>query len=181
MRQTIVLAAVAILLSSLGPGSAVARDYFNAQPEHQFLDRFEGEWSFEQFPVPSDDSEPEALGSGSISATRLGELFVVLSWSGQAYGLDYAAVQTLGYDVERESYTGTWIDNLMNYRWQLDGTFGDDGEEFILSTAGPMPDGSPGQFRERLRFESADAISLVAEMMREGEWQAMSKTRLTRR
>lgn len=181
MRQILALAATTILLSCLGLGSAVARDYFNAQPEHQYLERFEGEWSFEQFPAVGDDCQPEALGSGSISATRLGELYLVMTWSGQAYGLDYAAVQTLGYDVESESYTGTWIDNLMNYRWQISGTFAGDGEEFILGTEGPKPDGSRGQFRERLRFESADVITLIAEMMQDGEWQAMSTTRLTRK
>lgn len=180
MRQTMITAAAAILLGSLVSGSVLARDYFRAQPQHQFLERFEGEWSFEQFPATGGDSQPEALGSGSISTTRLGELFVVLNWSGQAYGLDYVALQTLGYDVERESYTGTWIDNLMNYRWQLEGAFGDDGEEFILSTEGPMPDGSLNQVRERLHFESDDVITIVAEMMQDGEWQAMYTSRMTR-
>lgn len=181
MFRKIALTAAIFLFWSPSMSSAQESKRYAPQPEHELLKRFEGEWTFERFSEGADGSTPEKLGTGEISAGLLGELFVVSRWSGNLYGYDFSAVQTLGYDIDKEAYAGSWVDGFMNYQWQLEGSLDPDGKEFILASEGPAPDGGTTRFRERYRFESADAITVLAEMRQDGEWTSISNTRLARK
>src|SRR5262249_15636859 len=79
------------------------------QPEHKLLERFVGEWNFEKLSAPGEGSKPENFGKGMISAELVGDFFVVCRWSGNVYGADYKAFQSLGYDIKQKKYTGCWI------------------------------------------------------------------------
>lgn len=181
MYRKIALTAIVFLSWSFNMSSAQESKRYTAQPEHEVLKLFEGEWAFERFSAAGDGSMPEKLGAGVISAGLLGDTFVVSKWSGTVYGIDYAAVQTLGYDIDKESYSGLWIDSLMNYQWQLDGYLAPHGKEFVLTAEGPAPGGGTGRFRERYQFESADAITIFAEMLRDEEWIPITTTHLARK
>jgi hypothetical protein len=89
---------------------------YSPQPEHKLLERFAGEWKFERMSATDGDSKPENLESGEMNAELLGGFFVVCRWSGKLYGADYKAVQTLGFDVEKSVYIGTWVDSIMSYQ-----------------------------------------------------------------
>jgi hypothetical protein len=151
------------------------------QPEHGLLERLAGEWAFERHSVPTDGSEPEVLGSGTISAEMVGEFFIVSRWAGNVYGWDYQALQSLGYDIERKEYTGQWIDSFISYRWELSGLVDEQSGELTLTTSGPAPTGGTTSFRERHRFDSEDSITIIGEMQQDERWVAITSTRLTRR
>ena len=140
--------------------SAQESKLYTPQPEHELLKRFEGAWRFEKLAAAADGSTPGKLGTGEIKAELLGGFFVVCKWSGNVYGNDYSAVQTLGYDVDKKAYSGLWIDNTMSYQWQLHGSWEADRKELVISASGPGPTGGICKFRERYQFKSADSITV---------------------
>ena len=180
MNRVSLLIAAALMIWSLNVSSAQEPKLFTPQPEHELLKRFEGKWQFEKRPVTVDGSAPGRVGAGEITAELLGGFFVVCKWSGDVYGMDYAAVQTLGYDIDGKSYTGLWIDNTMSYQWQLDGSLEAESQELVITASGPGPGGGTCKFRERYQFISDDSITIVAEMLQDEKWVSFMTTRLTK-
>jgi hypothetical protein len=173
--------AAALLLGVASSSPAQDSRLYTPQPEHEILRRFEGEWGFEKLSVTAAGATPSKLGAGRITAEMLGGFFVVCRWSGNVYGADYVAVQTLGYDVEKKAYSGVWIDNTMGYQWQLDGSLAADSNELVITASGPGPSGGTGNFRERYQFHSADSITVVAEMLQDKSWVPFMTTQMTRK
>jgi hypothetical protein len=151
------------------------------QPDHRLLARLAGEWQFERQSAPAHGSTPATLGTGTISAEMVGDFFVVSRWSGNLYGTEYIAVQSLGYDIVQQRYTGYWIDSFMSYRWALSGTVDEKSQELTMTASGPAPSGGITTFRERHQFTSADSITIIGEMQRGENWVTLSTTRLTRK
>jgi hypothetical protein len=180
MRASTLLIAVTLTTSHLTMASAQEARLDLPQPEHGLLERLAGEWRFDRLSAPRDGADPQHLGSGTISAEMVGNFFVVSRWSGNLYGVDYEAAQSLGYDIEQRKYTGSWVDSFMSFRWRLEGHVDDDGQELMLVTSGPAPTGGATNFRERYRFDSADSITIIGEMQHGENWVPISQTRLMR-
>jgi hypothetical protein len=152
------------------------------QPEHKLLERLAGEWRFEKLSAPAaDGSKPQNFGEGTISAELVGGFFVVCRWSGNVYGTDYKAIQSLGYDIKQKKYTGCWIDSTMSYRWELSGAVDEKSKELTITASGPGPTGGTMTFRERYQFDSADSITIIGEMRQGEKWVTFMTTRLTRK
>lgn len=150
------------------------------QPEHELLKRLAGEWRFEKRSAEADGAPAESLGTGTVSAELVGDFFVVGRWSGNVYGADYVASQTLGYDIAQQKYTGSWIDSTMSYRWELSGTVDSASQELTIMASGPGPAGGTCNFRERYQLDSPDSITIVGEMQQDNEWVKFMTTHLTR-
>ena len=180
MHRSSVLIAVTLMISQVTLASDEAPRYDVPQPAHELLKRLAGDWRFERQSVPAEGSAPTTLGTGTISAEMLGDFFVVSRWSGDVYGADYHAFQALGFDIEQEKYTGTWIDSWIGYRWELSGTVDEESQELTMTTRGPGPTGGTADFRERYQFASADSITILGEMERGDKWVPITTTRLTR-
>jgi hypothetical protein len=172
--------ALAVATLTATPASAQQPRFDRPQPEHELLERFAGDWRFERLSVPQDGADPQVLGTGTISAEMVGSFFVVSRWSGTVYGADYRAVQSLGYDIEAGEFSGDWIDSFISFRWVLRGAVDEASGELILTSSGPAPTGGTLAFRERYRFDSADAMTITGEMEQGERWVAFSRTRLTR-
>jgi hypothetical protein len=181
MNPSAVLIAVALVISNLTTVSAQEPRLDLPQPEHGLLERLAGEWQFERQSVPGGGANPQTLGSGTISAELVGHFFVVSRWSGNVYGADYEAVQSLGYDIEQQKYTGDWIDSFMSFRWPLAGSVDAERQELTITTSGPAPTGGTATFRERYQFNSADSITITGEMRRGEAWVPFTTTLLTRK
>jgi len=161
--------------------SAQESKLYTPQPEHALLKRFAGEWQFERKSASDDGSTLQKVGSGEMKAELLGGFFVVCRWSGDFYETAFDAVQTLGYGVDQEEYSGFWIDSIMSYQWQLSGSFEANGNELVIAASGPSPTGGTTKFRERYRFNSTDSITVVAEMLQDEKWITFMTTELTRK
>ncbi len=155
-------------------------DLYTPRPEHQLLERFAGEWRFEKTSAPGDGSPSQKVGSGEMKAELLGEFFVICRWSGDLYETEFDAFQTLGFDVDTGEYAGSWVDSLMNYRWHFNGSLEAEGNELVIEASGPGPDGEAARFRERYRFNSADSVTVVGEMLQDETWVPFMTTELTR-
>lgn len=175
------LIAIILLLPIFSASSAQEADLLTAQSEHELLKRFAGDWRFERRGTPGDGSESQIFGEGIVSAELVGEFFVLSRWSGEVFGMDYKAFQSLGYDIQKNEYTGSWGDSIMSFRWELSGKVDEESEELIVMTSGPGPTGGIARFRERYQFDSADSITIIGQMQQGEEWATISTTRLTRK
>jgi hypothetical protein len=180
MHRSCMLLAAALAIAHVTPAAAQERRLDLAQPEHRLLERLAGEWHFERQSVPADGSSPRTLGTGVIRAEMVGDFFVVSRWSGTLCGAPYEALQSLGYDIEQEQYSGHWIDSFMSFRWDLEGHVDQDSQELVLTTSGPAPQSGTTMYRERYQFDAADSITILGEMQQREEWVPLSATRLTR-
>jgi hypothetical protein len=180
MYRSSLLLAVSLIISQWTMAAAQEPRFDVPQPEHRLLERLAGEWHFERQSVPEDGSGASTLGTGVITAEMVGDFFVVSRWSGNLYGASYEALQSLGYDIEQEQYSGHWIDSFISFRWQLNGSVDEASRELVLTTSGPAPTGGTARFRERYRFDSADSITILGEMQRGESWITFSRTLLTR-
>jgi len=178
-KQLIVLTVLGFWMATMA--SAQEAKLYTPQPEHKLLERLTGEWKFEKWSVPAEGSNPKTMGTGDVRAEMLGGFFVVCRWAGQLYGGDYIAVQTLGYDVAKSAYAGTWVDSVMSYQWQLNGSYESESNELVVRATGPGPDGGTMEFRERHQFDSADSITITAQMLEGEKWVTFMTTRLTRK
>lgn len=189
MRIAVVILCYGLgLFASGGAGAGMAtrvsaqeQKLYSPQPEHKLLERFEGEWKFERMSAPGEGAKPESLGSGEVRAEMLGGFFVVCRWSGKLYGGDYKAVQTLGFDVDKRAYAGTWVDSIMSYQWQLSGSYESDKKELVVEATGPGSSGGTKKYREQYKFDSADSMTIVAQMLNGEKWVTFMTTRLTRK
>lgn len=175
------LIALVLAISHVTMASAQELRFDVPQPEHELLQRLAGEWTFERRSVPGEGAEPETLGAGTISAEMIGDFFLVSRSSGNVYGWDYQAHQSLGYDIKGKEFTGEWIDSFISYRWVLGGLVDEESGELTLTTSGPGPTGGTMTFRERYRFDSDDSITIIGEIQQGERWVAFTSTRLTRR
>ena len=181
MRALSILIAIAVTIAYPSIASAQEAGYEIPRQEHVVLQRLAGEWQFERLSVPMNDADPQRLGAGVITAEMVGDFFVVSRWSGTVYGMDYTAVQTLGYDIDRKAYSGYWIDSFISFCWELRGTVDEQSRELSISTRGPAPTGGSTNFRERYQFNSPDSITIIGEMQQDEKWIPLSTTRLTRK
>jgi hypothetical protein len=115
----------------------------------------------------------------------LGSCFAICKWSGEVYGTKFKAVQTLGYDVSKRQYAGSWVDSLMSHQWQYAGSLDSKATKaklvLVVEASGPDPSGGNTTFRERYQFKSADSIVIVAQMQQGTEWTTFMSTHLTRK
>jgi hypothetical protein len=112
---------------------------------------------------------------------RPNPLFVVCRWSCKVYETDYKAFLSLGYNIKQQKFTGCWIDSTMSYRWELSGTVDEKSRELTITASGPSPTGGTATFRERYQFNSADSITIIAEIQQGEKWVSFMTTRLTRK
>jgi len=169
-----------IVISSSACAYGQDSKLMSPQPEHALLKRFAGEWQFVKRSVPA-DGRSDIVGRGEISAKMIGHFFVVCKWNGKVYGTDFEAVQSFGYSVKKKKYTGTWIDSLMSYQWQLDGTVTEAKPKFVVVSNGPGAKDKTTEFRETYHFRPADNIHIIAEMKQDDKWQQFMTTDLSRK
>lgn len=153
-------------------------------PQHAFLERFLGEWTYgaEVSPAPG---EPAVHVGGTETARMLGDLWVVVEGDGDMPdGSRGITLMTLGYDPQGERYVGTWVGSMMNYLWTYDGELEAGGTKLTLATRGPGMDGKTIiPYRDVHEFQDDDHRTLTSFMQGEdGSWtQIMSVPYLRRR
>lgn len=123
-------------------------------PEHAWLQRFVGEWSFE-VEVPDD---PSASSAGTERVQALGP-FWVISETEWGAGADVGSSRlTLGYDATHGRFDGTFVGSTMPWLWIYHGSLDESRQVLTLDTVGPSftRPGEMGEYRDVLAFESDD-------------------------
>jgi hypothetical protein len=140
--------------------------------EHQWLQQFAGEWETEA-EASMGPGQPPMKCKGKATSRMLGGFWVVTESEGDMHGVTIQAVQTIGYDAEKKKYVGTWIDSMVNYMWDYEGSVDSTGKKLTLEAEGPnfMTGGKSTKFRDTYEFKSQDHIEATSSMLGDdGEW-----------
>src|ERR671919_341664 len=144
------------------------------QKEHQWLQRFVGEWTFEG-EATMEPGQPPSKFTGTESVRSLGGLWFLAEGQGEMPGCGPATMMlTLGYDSQKKRYVGTWIGSMMTHLWVYDGELDADERVLTLNAEGPSmaSEGKMTQYKDVIEFKSDDHRVLTSHMLRDdGNWQ----------
>lgn len=174
MRITqIVACSVAVLLVSHWAGAQDPPAVAQPTAQHQALEKFVGEWTTSCSVDMGTGEGDEMKSQGKVSCEAIGPFWIVSHATGEMMGTTVRAVQTIGYDTDKQHYIGTWIDSSNDHIWYYTGTMSDDGSKLTLNAKGPnfMGDGKLTKFRDVYEFKTKDHIvSSSAMQTGDGEW-----------
>lgn len=143
------------------------------QPEHRWLHRLVGEWTYEAEALMEPGSPLEKC-SGSENVRSLGDLWILAEGEGQMPDGSLATMlMTLGYDTGRKRFVGTWIGSMMAHLWVYDGALDAGGTALTLDSEGPGMTGREKmtRFRDVIEFRSNNLRTLTSQMQAEdGSW-----------
>lgn len=172
MKKLVLTALFATLWASSAIVAQEIPQFPQPQKEHEWLQKFVGEWSSES-KASMGPGVPEMQCQGKMKSRMLGGFWLISDNEGDMGGMKMAAVQTIGYDVEKKKYVGTWIDSMMNHMWKYEGTVDASGKKLTLEAEGPnmAKPGTTAKYRDIYEFKSNDELAISSEMQGEdGKW-----------
>lgn len=137
----------------------------------EFLKQFDGKWKSAAYDANS-KNETAPTSQGTVIGKTIGEFWLVLEHSGQFGEMSFNAIQTLGYDKEKEQYVGTWIDSVKSHMWHYTGKL--DENQLILEAEGPdwNDETRMRKYRDIYEFKSENEIIASSQMKNnKGEWE----------
>lgn len=176
-----VIASVSLLLASVAV--AIAADTASMPPmpkpqdEHQWLQRFVGEWDLEgEFTL--EPGQPPIKTHGTETVRSLGGFWIISEVKGEFMGQPMQGVMTLGYDPKRSQYVGTWVDSMGDHLWRYEGAVSESGDKLTLESEGPCPmqPGRTAQMKDVTEFQGDDVRVLTTHVqLEDGQWVAPMK------
>ncbi len=146
--------------------------------QHRWLTKFVGEWTTES------TCGPGQVMRGRESGRMIGDLWMTAEATGDMPGGGSATmVLTLGYDVLKKRFVGTWIGSMMSNLWVYDGSLDDAGRVLTLSAEGPAWEdpNKLAQYRDVHEFISDDERTLTGMCLGDdGQWTPMMTVKYTR-
>jgi hypothetical protein len=170
MRGLVGISTVLVMVCSVG--AQQPPQFPQPTKEHELLKKFVGEWESTAEAVAGPNM-PAMTCKGRSTGKMLGGFWVVIEGETDMMGMKVKALQTIGYDPEKKKYVGTWVDSMVNHKWDYDGTVDADGKKLTFLAEGPnfMADGKMTKFRDTYEFKSPDHIEVTSSMLAEdGKW-----------
>jgi uncharacterized protein DUF1579 len=141
-------------------------------PEHDWLQAFVGEWAT-AMECGMEPGKPPMNSQGTERVRSIGGLWIVAEGKSAVVDKPMTSILTLGYDLEKKKYVGTWIDSCMTYLWQYEGSVDLAAKTLTLETEGPCPQ-SPetvAKFKEVMELKSKDHRVFTSSMQgQDGKW-----------
>jgi Protein of unknown function (DUF1579) len=148
-------------------------------PEHQWLHRLMGDWTFEGECNMGPD-QPTIHSSGKESVRSLGGLWTIGEGEGEMPdGGLCKTIMTLGYDPEAKQFVGTFIASVMTYLWTYRGTLNATGNVLTLDTEGPSfaGDGTMSKYQDIIEFIDDNHRTLASQLLGpDGKWVQFMKS-----
>ena len=147
--------------------------------QHRWLQRLVGEWTIDTDPAPG---QPRFTGTESVRP--LGDLWILAEGTYQAEGgKPDRSLMTLGFDVEKGRFVGSWVGSMLSYLWVYDGELSEDGTTLNLDCMGPSMrgDGKLLPYRDVIEVLSDDERLLRGTVKEDdGSWREFMVTRYRR-
>ncbi len=146
--------------------------YTEPQKEHQWLDRFIGEWITESECSMGPD-QPPAKTKGTEVVRSLGGLWIVAEGEGDMPdGNPGQTLMTLGFDSQSDRYVGTFLGSMMTHLWIYNGSLDADGKILTLDTEGPnFTQNSITKYKDIIEFVSNDHRMMTSQILGDdGNW-----------
>lgn len=144
------------------------------EKEHQWLDQFAGQWSFEGECSMGPD-QPPMKSTGKVSARSLGGMWIIIETeSPDPEGNVWTSLMTLGYDLKKKQYVGTFYGSMGSYLWHYTGQLDAAGRVLTLDTEGPRFDHQEGlsKYQDIVEVVSPDHWILRSQILTDdGAWQ----------
>lgn len=150
------------------------------QKEQRWLERLVGEWTSEMEASMKPGDPPETF-TGTESVRSLDGVWVLCE--GRPSGGSSTTIMTLGYDVARQRYVGTFIGSMSTYMWIYEGTVDASGNVLALETEGPSftDESRMAKYRDTIEFRSDDHRVLTSRAQGEdGAWQQVMEVHYRR-
>jgi hypothetical protein len=152
--------------------------------QHHWLHKLIGDWTCESECSMGPD-KPREKFKGSETVRSLGGIWVVAEGTGEMPGGDVAAtMMTLGYDLKKERFVGTWIGSPMAFMWVYDGELDAAKKKLSLHADGPdfVNEGKMAKYKDVIEFISDDHRTLTAHVLAEdGKWHEFMTAHYQRR
>lgn len=144
--------------------------------EHAWLHKLVGEWTMTS-------QMGDATCKGRETVRSLGGLWVQCDGVGEMPGGgEGRMVMTLGYDLARKQYVGTWIGSMMSRLWVYDITRESDGNTLTMASEGPAMQGEgTARYRDVITWKDDDTREFSSWVQEEnGEWTRFMLATYTR-
>lgn len=156
-----------------------------SQKEHQWLQKLVGEWTYESEASMGAD-QPAEKATGTETVRSLGELWIVAEGQGEMPGCGTATtIMTIGYDPQKQQFTGTWVGSMMTYLWLYDGELDATEKILTLNSEGPaMSDeaGKLAKYRDVIEFKNdAHRVMTSHVLGDDGQWHQFMTVNYRRR
>lgn len=153
------------------------------QKEHQWLQQFVGEWTYEH-DCDMGPGQPKVKLTGTESVRSIGGVWIVGEGRGNMPdGNEGRMILTLGYDPHKGRFVGSWIGSMMTHLWVYNGWLDDAGRVLTLEAEGPsFTDPTKSQlYRDVYEIKSDKVRTLTAQMRGDdGEWHPFMTATYTR-
>ncbi len=151
------------------------------QKEHEWLKQLEGEWTAKVQAAGWEGGEGfESTGTESVRS--IGGFWIVAENKGNMMGTPFTGLLTLGYDLNKGKYVGSWIDSMTSYMWTYEGEV--KGNTIMLNSDGPNPE-NPSErikFQDSIEIKDKDHKVFTSKMLGDnGEWHTMMTITYTRK
>lgn len=142
-------------------------------PQHQWLKKFVGEWTYEVECSMEPGGEPMRF-QGTESVRALGDLWIIGDMLGEMPDGQTAHMMiTVGFNPGTGRFVGTFLGTPDAHLWIYDGSLDEANNELTLEAEGPSMT-EPGQmrkYRDITRFVSDDERQFRSEILGdEGQW-----------
>ena len=161
------------LLPVLLAGYVALQDPVPQEPtaQHHWLQQLVGEWTCKV--EASMDGQPPTQMETVEHCRSFGATYVVAEGEGTANGTQVRTLLTIGYDVAKGTFVGTWIDTMQTHLFVYKGTLDDARKVLTLETEGPSF-GDPKQtstYRDAIEIVDADHKRLTSSVRNaDGSW-----------
>lgn len=153
---------------------------------HRWLMQLLGDWDFES-EASMGPGEPPCKASGRESVSALGGIWVIGEGEGEMPGVGTGRTRlTIGYDMQRERFVGSWVGSMMTNQWVYEGQLDSARRVLTLETEGPNcmdeTQGQLGRYRDVIELLGPDERTLRSMQQGEdGQWQEIMLARYKRR
>jgi Protein of unknown function (DUF1579) len=142
------------------------------QQEHQWLNQFIGEWTWESECSMGPD-QPPTTTKGTEVVRSLGGLWIIVEGEGDMpEGGSAKTIMTLGFDPQKERFVGTFVASMMTFLWPYNGSLDADKKILTLDSEGPnFSTGTIVPYQDIIELVSIDHKILRSQIqMEDGTW-----------
>jgi hypothetical protein len=146
--------------------------YTEPQKEHQWLNRFIGEWITESECSMGPD-QPPAKTKGTEVVRSLGGLWIVAEGeSDMPDGNPGQTLMTLGFDSQSDRFVRKFIGTMMIHLWIYNGSLDTTEKVLTLDTEGPnFTESAMTKYKDIIEFVSSDHRIMTSQILGDdGNW-----------